>query len=189
MLQVTERFHSKGFTVIESVKLSGRVLDQYEDAIEDANEGDIWIRPQLDAVGRLAVSGRHANWGYSGYVVVSLHADGARRKFLGSQDLYPLGENRYASQSERGRAETEVTSRIAALKGEEIVKVKGGWRLVDIASSISRMHSELIAASEKRVDMVKPLGLQGAAMNAADPEARRKFTEMLKRKTVRRVPD
>jgi hypothetical protein len=171
--------------MIGSTFLTGRVLDQYLDALEEAQEGDVWMRPQLDSVGRLAVAGRHANWGYSGFLVIALHADGARRKFLRAQKIFPLDENGYAAQNERHGAECEVLTRIAALKGEEVIKVKGGWRLANEAKAIARMSGELAAASENKEVLARPLGLQAAARYAADPEARRKFEEILARTTKR----
>lgn len=167
--------------MIESVRLSGRVLDQYRDALEEAEDGDVWIRPQLDAAGRFAVSGRHANSGYSGYFVLALHTQGARRRFLETGEIFPLGENGYAAQKERDRAESEVSSRIHALKGAELAKVTGGWKFVDGASVISKMVDRLSVVSKELV-VLKPLGLNPVPRLIANPVAKDRIAALVRSK-------
>lgn len=116
------------------VKLTGRIRDYYEFKddfldLEDVHEGDILVQPKQDAVGRLNVQMRSSNLGYSGYFAGLLYADGGARRFLKWVDLWPIAENTYRAQQDKGVAINEMQQTISRLAGSVMVKVKGGWQL------------------------------------------------------------
>jgi len=116
------------------VKLTGTIHDYYEfqDGFiepEDLQEGDILVQPKLDALGKMAVSGGNANYGYSGYYTGFLYADGKARRFLKWVDLWPVGENTFRAQQDKPQALEEMQKTITRLAGTHMVKVKGGWQL------------------------------------------------------------
>jgi hypothetical protein len=173
----------------DTLRMTGIVRDQYGEALADADDGDIWIRPQLDAEGRHAVAGRHTNWGYSGYFVLALHANAGRRKLLDARIIFPLGQNRYSSKGEQSSAEGEVRQRVLALSGEKAVKVKGGYALVEGGAAMERMSQRLAEEAESRKHLSRPLGLSHAAETALDPRAREKFREIMRRVTHRSLDE
>lgn len=111
-------------------KLTGRCLDFYEDSLEGAKDGDVWLQPKLDAEGRINVMGRHTNGGYSGYIAGYVQAAGGRRRFVGWRDIFANEENRYSQAGKKDYAIERVQKMIEALGGQEIHQVKGGWALV-----------------------------------------------------------
>lgn len=117
-----------------TVELTGRFHDYYDfgngdiDA-EELQEGDIFIQPNQDRAGRMAVRGNHANRGYSGYYKGFLYADGGARIFKDWVALWPNGENRYAAQQDKPATLAEISNTIERLAGRTMTKVKGGWAL------------------------------------------------------------
>lgn len=116
------------------VKLTGEVHDYYEfkDGLidpDDLREGDILIQSKLDKVGRMAVEGGHANWGYSGYYSGFLYADGAPRRFLKWVELWPGAENTFQAQQDKRATVEKMRKTITKLAGSTVTKVKGGWQL------------------------------------------------------------
>lgn len=117
-----------------NVKITGKFHNYYEFKngyidIDDVREGDILLHPKLDAAGRIAASGGHANRGYSGYFTGFLYAEGAAKRFLNWKDLWPIAENTYEAQQDRPRALRDMAVTLERLAGSQMIKTKGGWCL------------------------------------------------------------
>lgn len=148
--------------------ITGRTLDFYDDNPDenpgaDPQDGDVWLQSRLDAEGRAAVRGRHANLGYSGYYTAYLHAEGGRRRFIGWRDLFPNEENRFRRQADRNHTLHLVNGCIKALRGHETTKVRGGWGFAD--------HDAAIEAATAYIalhEAAKRAFLDGAAAEEID---------------------
>lgn len=123
------------------VEVTGRMHDYYEFKEgymdpEDVHEGDILIQPKLDYEGRLAVKGLNANLGYSGYYAGFLFAEGGARRFLNWLDLWPISENTFRAQQDKGKARKNMQETLDRLSGSKMIKVRGGWQLERDANEI-----------------------------------------------------
>lgn len=126
------------------VTLTGTIHDYYEykDGLidpEELREGDILVQSKLDTFGRIAVEGGNANYGYSGYFAGFLYADGGARRFLKWVNLWPIAENTFQAQQDKGQTLKDMQNTISRLAGSSMMKVKGGWRLeVDVNVILDR---------------------------------------------------
>ena len=116
------------------VFLTGRFHDYYDfkDGLldeDDCEDGDLLLQPKADAAGRMARAGNHTNWGYSGYFLAYLFAEGGARKLLNYQALWPNEENRYPASQERSQTMNRIEASLSHQSGRAALKVKGGWRL------------------------------------------------------------
>lgn len=127
--------------------LTGRCLSFHDDPLDAAQEGDVWLQPKLDAVGRAHVRGRHTNFGYSGYIAGFVQAAAGRRRFLSWREIFSKEENCYLYAHEQSEAIQRVKGTIEALRGHKIHQVKGGWELV----SLERIAAAVEAGSRETV--------------------------------------
>ncbi|MFT3687455.1 hypothetical protein [Paenirhodobacter sp.] len=131
--------------VFMPVQLTGAVHDYYDFKDggideDELREGDVLIQPKLDAAGRYAAQGRHANLGYSGYYAGFLYADGGARRFLQWKDLWPIAENTFAAQQDKPQAVRDIATTVARLAGSVMVKANGGWCLERDVNAILGRH-------------------------------------------------
>jgi hypothetical protein len=118
-----ESYEQKGFTVVE---IAGNVIATREIAPDD---GDVMIQSKLDSSGRMAVAGRNANFGYSGYFTGYVYVGGRRRTIVNFRKLFSTGENQYCAQYRKSDAEKAVKALFASLAGTSLERVRGGYSL------------------------------------------------------------
>jgi hypothetical protein len=92
-----EAFEDDGFAVVE---LGGQLLT-FKTLVP--NDGDITIQAKLDAKGRMAVAGSHANLGYSGYFVGYVFLAGKQRRWSIFVLSSPMERTAMPPSSQRGR--------------------------------------------------------------------------------------
>ncbi|WP_265499580.1 hypothetical protein [Paracoccus beibuensis] len=158
------------------VTLTGRVWDIYQDEGHEAEEGDVWLQSKLDSAGRAAVAGRHANNGYSGWFAGFIHADGARRKFLGWRILFPDFQNGFERQGDKGDTVFRIEECLKALGDLEIVKVKGGYGFADEAEAERRVNQHWEDWNAPRKGMTREEAQEHADRRNASRKTRRIYT-------------
>lgn len=107
------------------IAISGEVLEW--DEIDIAEDGDIILQAKLDEHGRIAVLGRHANFGYSGYFKGYVALDGKRKNIVDWWTLFPLDEHHYQMQGEKRAAIERIRERVSREKGKAVTKVYRGF--------------------------------------------------------------
>ena len=85
------------------IELDGEKLVTESVAFE---RGDVALRPKLDAAGRYALNGGHANYGYSGYFEASVF-DGKTWRAFNIRSL-PERLRNYASQTEKSAVQERI---------------------------------------------------------------------------------
>lgn len=113
------------------VPLTGH-CHEYEDfACGDVEpeEGDLLLKAKTDAAGIQAMIGGHTNYGFSGFFIAYLFAQGGSRRLLNYKELWPNEENRFAALQDRAKTMAELEAKLSSQEGREVVKVKGGWEL------------------------------------------------------------
>ena len=113
----------KSFFADEFDKIIGVFLEKLED-------GDIVLKKRLDRDGRNALSGRHTNYGYSGYVVGTIVLNGKNHRIINWRDLFNYDENKYDSQQKSDAAIMASQEVVKFLRGRKIRKVRGGWEII-----------------------------------------------------------
>lgn len=119
--------------------ITGRVFESRDDALESPMDepvqidsmtlgpeefdvlqpGDVVVEGQLDAAGRAAVSGGHANRGYSG-LLSAVVWDGENWRRLFTHNMFEYQEVKYATQEEKASLLAEAQSRIEQLAGRVV---------------------------------------------------------------------
>jgi hypothetical protein len=92
-------------------------------------DGDIQVQPRLDMLGRMNASGRHPNYGYSGYFKGYVVQGGLRRRLTDWWKLFPNDEHHYATLGEKRTALARIAKIVGDLGGTTARKTKGGYAL------------------------------------------------------------
>ena len=78
-------------------------------------------------MGRMAATGGHANWGYSGYFKGYVYLKGQRKRLADFWKLFPNKEHHYAAQQNKAEAEAAIRAVIEQRARTIVHKVKGGY--------------------------------------------------------------
>lgn len=110
---------------VEVLELADEDPESLPDLIRDevANgdrltPGDLKIYPQLDEMGRMAVRGRHTNFGFSGYFAASIF-DGAKWRRFDLRTVVPESESGFAAQKDKSDALDRIRERVRAASGRQ----------------------------------------------------------------------
>lgn len=122
--------------MIDEITITGTTFfaDQFDKIIgaylENLEDGAIVLKKKLDSDGRIALSGRHTNYGYSGYVVGTIVLNGKNHRIINWRDLFDHDQNKYASQQTSDDAIKAAEEEVKLLRGKKIRKVRGGWEII-----------------------------------------------------------
>ena len=98
--------------------------------LKTLENGDIVLKKKLDSDGRNALSGKHTNYGYSGYVVGTIVLNGKNHRIINWRDLFDYDQNKYDSQQKSDAAIMASQEVVKFLRGRKIRKVRGGWEII-----------------------------------------------------------
>lgn len=123
----------------DAYEIEGYLVAEIGDAVlaireERPADGDVTILSRLDARGSMAAAGGHTNYGFSGYFTGYVYLRGERKRLVDFRKLFTSGENQFGAQYQKPEAENAVRSRIEALAGTTVTKVKGGFAFLPVAA-------------------------------------------------------
>ena len=122
--------------MIEEIIITGKTFfpNQFDiingSYLERLDDGDIVLKKRLDSDGRNALSGKHTNYGYSGYVVGTIVLNGKNHRIINWRDLFDYDQNKYDSQQKSDAAIMASQEVVKFLRGRKIRKVRGGWEII-----------------------------------------------------------
>ncbi len=112
---------------VQAIVLAGENIESLPDPSKDHRvkgdylaSGDLKVFPKLDEEGRMALSGGHTNYGYSGYFSASIF-DGAKWRRFDLRTIVPENESAFAAQMDKPRTIERIRKRVHAASGRQCV--------------------------------------------------------------------
>jgi hypothetical protein len=122
-----DKYKAHGYVVLE---VAGK---SYATRAKPFEDGIVQLQPKLDMIGRIALAGRHANYGYSGYFKAYVYLNGKRKSLVDFWTLFPGDGHHYETQQEKPKVEARIKAVIEARTGTNVVKVARGYAFDPVA--------------------------------------------------------